>query len=185
MRTRDPEAKRQQLFEAALAEFAEFGLAGARVDRLAKRAGISAGLVYSFYDGKEGLFDAVFDQIVELAVATVPIDADDLPGYAARLYDSGAEHPEVARFMTWYQLEHPRSPQRTAAASAMADKVAAIADAQRLGVVTADIPAGQILAAVLAIANMWNQPSEDLRALVPGKDRRQAVIDTVARVVTP
>jgi AcrR family transcriptional regulator len=185
MRTRDPEAKRQQLFEGALAEFAEFGLAGARVERLAKRAGVSAGLVYSFYDGKEGLFDAVFDQIVELAVASVPIDADDLPGYAARLYDSGTEHPEVARFMAWYQLEHPREPQRGAAAAAMADKVAAIADAQRRGTVTAAMPAGQILTAVFAIANMWNQPSEDLHALVPEKSRRQAVIDAVARLVAP
>ena len=48
MRTRDPETKRRLLLEAALEEFAAYGVAGARVDRLAKRAGISAGLVYSF-----------------------------------------------------------------------------------------------------------------------------------------
>src|SRR4051812_5704933 len=86
VRTRDPEGKKQQLFDAALAEFTEFGVAGARVDRLAKRAGISPGLVYSFYKGKAELFDAVFDHIVELTVASVPIDADRLPEYAGQLH---------------------------------------------------------------------------------------------------
>jgi hypothetical protein len=64
-------------------------------------------------------------------------------------------------------------------------KVAAIGDAQRRGTVTSAMPAGLILALVFGLANMWNQPSEDLRALVPGKDRRQAVVDAVARLVTP
>jgi AcrR family transcriptional regulator len=168
-----------------LAEFAEFGLAGARVERLAKRAGVSAGLVYSFYEGKEELFDSVFDQIVELTVATVPIDADDLPQYAARLYDGGVEHPEIARFMSWYQLERGHTSQRTAVADAMNAKVDAIRGAQRRGTVTSAMPAGVVLAIVLGIANIWNQPSEDLRALVPEGGRRQAVIDAVARLVTP
>ena len=105
MRTRDPEAKRRALLEAALAEFAETGVAGARVDRIAKRAGISAGLIYSFYENKDGLFEAVFDLIVEQTVAAVPINADDLGEYAGRLYDAGEAYPEVMRFVAWYQLE--------------------------------------------------------------------------------
>jgi AcrR family transcriptional regulator len=185
MRTRDPETKRQQLFEAALVEFAEYGLAGARVDRLAKWAGISAGLVYSFYDGKENLFDAVFDQIVELTSATIPIDADHLPEYAGSLYDGGFEHPEVVRFMAWFQLERAQAAQRAAVAEAMQVKVAAITEAQRRGTVTSAMPAGLVLALVLGLASMWSRPSEDLRSLVPEKDRRQAVIDAVARLVRP
>src|SRR3954469_18224675 len=98
MRSRDPEKKRRLLLEAALTEFAAYGVAGARVDRLAKRAGISAGLVYSFYENKDGLFEAVFDLIVEHTVTTGPLDADDLGPYADRLYDAGLAHPEVLRF---------------------------------------------------------------------------------------
>ncbi len=184
-RIRDPEAKREQLFRAALQEFAEFGLAGARVDRLAKRADISAGLVYSFYEGKAQLFDAVFDKIVELAVSTVPIDADDLPGYAASLYDAGIQHPEVARFIAWYQLERGEIGKRASTTAAMRDKVAAVADAQRRGTVTAKLPAPQILALVLAIANMWNQPGEELGQLVPKRARRQTVTDAVHQLVAP
>jgi AcrR family transcriptional regulator len=185
MRTRDPEAKKQQLFEAAIAEFAEFGLAGARVDRLAKRADISPGLVYSFYEGKAELFDAVFDHIVELTVSAVPIDAGDLPGYAARLYDAGQANPAVIRFLAWYQLERGDMAQRAAVTAAMGEKVAAIESAQCRRAVTAVLPARQVLALVLAIASMWSQPSEDLRTLVPEGERRQVVTDAVARLVTP
>lgn len=185
MRTRDPEGKKQQLLEAALTEFAEYGLAGARMDRLARRADISAGLAYSFYGGKEELFDAVFDQIVELTIASIPIDADHLPEYAASLYDGGIEHPDVVRFMTWYQLERGESAQRVAVTEAMSQKMAAIAEAQRRGTVTSAMPAAMVLALVLGLANMWHQPSEDLRQLVPEKERRQAVIDAVARLVAP
>ncbi len=184
-RTRDPDAKRERLFLAALDEFAEFGLAGARVERLAKRAGISAGLVYTFYEGKAQLFDAVFDQIVELAISTVPIDADDLPGYAAGLYDAGLKHPKVARFMAWYQLERGEIGKRPATVAAMHEKTAAIEHAQRRGAINSKLPAPQILALVLAIANMWSQPGEDLGQLVPQRARRQAVIDAVRQLVAP
>ncbi len=185
VRTRDPEAKKQQLFEAALAEFAAHGVAGARVERLAKRAGISPGLVYSFYEGKDQLFDAVFDHIVERAVAMVPIDADRLPEYAAGLYDAGLSYPGVGRFMTWYQLERGRAAAPASAVAAMSEKAAAIRDAQRRGTVTSALPAEQILALVLSIANMWSQPGEDLLTLVPEASRRQAIIDAVARLVRP
>jgi AcrR family transcriptional regulator len=185
VRTRDPEAKRQRLFEAALTEFATYGVAGARVDRLAKRAGISPGLVYSFYESKERLFDGVFERIVDLAVSTVPIDADHLPEYAARLYDAGLQHPEVARFMTWYHLERGEAAMPDVVIASMGQKVATIKDAQRRGTVTAAMPAGQILALVLAIANMWSQPGEDLVFLVAKTKRRKVVIDTVTRLVQP
>jgi AcrR family transcriptional regulator len=185
VRTRDPEAKKQQLFEAALAEFATHGMAGARIDRLARRAGISPGLVYSFYEGKAQLFDAVFDHIVELTVSAVPMDADHLPEYAARLYDAALDHPDVMRFLTWYQLERGESAQRTVVTAAMREKVAAVKNAQQRGTVTDAIPAAQVLALVLAIANMWNQPGEDLLTLVPQSKRRKVVIDAVARLVAP
>jgi AcrR family transcriptional regulator len=185
VRTRDPEAKRQQLFEGALAEFATYGEAGARVERLARRAGISPGLVYSFYESKSELFDAVFDHIVERATSMVPIDADHLPEYAAGLYDAGRAHPEVARFMTWYQLERGESALPASVQAATDEKIAAITEAQRGGAVTGAMAPEQILALVLSIASMWNQPGEDLLALVPETSRRKVITDAVARLVEP
>ncbi|MGI5500502.1 TetR family transcriptional regulator [Lentzea sp. CA-135723] len=187
MRTRDPERKRQQLLEGALAEFAEHGIGGARVDRIATRAGVSAGLVYSFYENKEGLFEAVYDAIAEQAVSEIPIDADNLPEYAGALYDAGLRHPEVMRFVAWYTLERAGSgqPARPVVTKSMADKAAAIEEAQRRGVVTADRTAAELLALVLSLANMWQLQGEDVRDLVPVGERRRVVVDAVRQLVTP
>ncbi|ASU58477.1 MULTISPECIES: TetR family transcriptional regulator [Nocardiopsis] len=185
MATRDPDRKRQQLMEAALAEFAEYGVAGARVDRLAKRAGISPGLVYSFFAGKEGLFEAVHEAIVEQTVGAVPIDADDLPGYAGRLHDAAAQHPQVMRFLTWYALERAERPVSEIVARSMDEKITAIEAAQRSGTVRSDRPAGEILALVLTLANMWQHHTEDVGHLVTDAQRRAIVTDAVRRLVTP
>jgi AcrR family transcriptional regulator len=185
MRTRDPETKRRQLLEAALAEFAAYGVAGARVDRLAKRAGISAGLVYSFYENKEGLFEAVYDHIVEQTVSSIPIDADDLPEYAGRLFDGGNGHPEVMRFVAWYELERGETAgKRASTAAAMKEKVEAIAEAQRRGVVSSRFSAPETLALVLNLANMWQLQSTDYLDLVPSTERRSTVVEAVRRLIT-
>ena len=185
MRVRDPETKKQLLLQAALTEFATYGVAGARVDRLAQQAGISPGSVYSFYAGKEELFDAVFDSIVQLAGSAVPMDADHLPEYAAGLHDIGLKHPEVRRFLTWYQLERGDVAPPASVGASMTEKVTAIKDAQRRGTVKSDLPAAQILALVLTIANMWTYPSEDLVSLVPPTKRRKVIIDAVTRLTKP
>jgi len=186
MRTRDPELKRRLLLEAALTEFAEYGVAGARVDRIAGRAGVSPGLTYSFFDGKEGLFEAVYDAVVEQAVAGIPIDADDLPGYAGRLHDAGLDHPEVMRFVAWYALERGDGREvRPVVAASMADKVAAVEDAQQRGTVTDRMGAGELLALVLVVANMWQRQGEDVRSLVPAPERRRVVVESVRQLVTP
>jgi AcrR family transcriptional regulator len=187
MRTRDPERKRRQLLEGALAEFAEHGIGGARVDRIATRAGVSAGLVYSFYEGKEGLFEAVYDAIVEQVVSGIPLDTDDLPEYAGRLYDAGLEHPAVMRFVAWYTLERGDAEPnvRPSVTKSMTEKVTAIEDAQRRGVVTDQRSAAELLALVLAIANMWQRHGEDVRGLVQEPERRRVIVDAVRQLVTP
>ena len=183
---RDPETKRRLLLEGALEEFAAYGVAGARIGRLAKRAGISAGLVYSFYENKDGLFEAVFDLIVEQTLAAVPIDPADLGEYAGRLCDAGSAHPDVLRFVAWYQLERgdPAS-RRTSTSAAMTDKVAAIADAQARGVVTDRVAPGEILALVLTLANMWQLREPEFLDLVEQDRRRAAVVDAVRRLTAP
>jgi AcrR family transcriptional regulator len=186
MRTRDPEAKREALVLAALEEFAGHGLAGARIDRIAKAAGVSAGLVYSFYSGKEELFDGVFDAIVATTVDSAPIDADNLAEYAVRLYDLGLQYPAAARFITWYQLERPDPmSDRVSGQAAMTEKVKAVKDAQKRGVVSERFTAEQTLALVLSVANMWHGPGQDGAELVPEQQRRVTIRQAITRLVEP
>ena len=56
---RDPEARPAQILEAAFAEFGEHGLAGARLDDIAKRADVAKGTIYLYFPNKDDLFRAM------------------------------------------------------------------------------------------------------------------------------
>jgi AcrR family transcriptional regulator len=187
MASRDPDAKRQQLLEAGLAEFAAYGIAGARVDRVAKEAGVSAGLLYKYFESKEALFDAVFDLIVTTTVTENPITPDDLPGYAGRLFDGYDARPDVGRLVTWYRLERADGgPSFTAAVASNRDKIARIARAQADGQLSSRYPPAELLALILHTAAFWTAITPDFEALLGSTSRahrRQVVIDTVAALV--
>ena len=53
--TRDPDRTRGRILAAAIAEFAANGLAGARVDAIARRAGSNKRMLYHYFGDKEGL----------------------------------------------------------------------------------------------------------------------------------
>jgi AcrR family transcriptional regulator len=64
-RARDAERSREEILEAATAEFAAYGLGGARVDRIAERAAVNKRLIYYYHGNKEELFLAVLERAYE------------------------------------------------------------------------------------------------------------------------
>ncbi len=62
---RDPAATRKKLLTAARREFADSGLAGARVDEIAARAGVNKQLVYHYFGDKDALYLAVLEWVYE------------------------------------------------------------------------------------------------------------------------
>src|ERR1051325_3493566 len=61
-RLRDADRSQSTILAAARDEFAEHGLGGARVDRIAERAGLNKRLIYYYFADKETLFQAVLEQ---------------------------------------------------------------------------------------------------------------------------
>ena len=86
-RRRDPEGRPQQILEAAFVEFGERGLAGARLDDIAKRAGVAKGTIYLYFPNKEALFREM--------VQTTKIAA--LEEAESRLAERANESAEAAR----------------------------------------------------------------------------------------
>ncbi|MBX5444829.1 TetR/AcrR family transcriptional regulator [Sphaerobacter sp.] len=81
-RTRGPqfEERRRQIALAAARVFATKGFAGATNRDIAAEAGISAGLIYWYYNSKEELFTAIFDQFAPFYVVRDALEtADALP----------------------------------------------------------------------------------------------------------
>jgi len=62
---RDPAATQRKLLTADRREFAQNGLAGARVDEIAARAGVNKQLVYHYFGDKDALYLAVLEWVYE------------------------------------------------------------------------------------------------------------------------
>ena len=62
-RLRDADRSQNTILNAARDEFAEHGLGGARMDRIATRAGLNKRLIYYYFEDKEKLFQAVLEQV--------------------------------------------------------------------------------------------------------------------------
>ncbi|WP_327290542.1 TetR family transcriptional regulator [Streptomyces sp. NBC_01198] len=180
---RDADATRRRLLDAATREFAAYGIAGSRVDRIAADARSNKAQIYHYFGSKDGLFDAVFDAMCGETVDAVPIDTDDLPGYAGRLHDSYVERPWVQRLATWYRLERAGSGELLSVVlDSNAAKVRAIAEAQRAGRVPDRFPAAELLGLVLHLSGFWSSNVPEYEAVVSDASaahRREVVVAAV------
>jgi AcrR family transcriptional regulator len=59
--SRDPERTQASILAAATAEFTAKGLNGARVDEIARRAGVNKRMIYHYFGDKEGLYLAALE----------------------------------------------------------------------------------------------------------------------------
>lgn len=186
MATRDSEATRQRLIEAARREFGEFGNAGARVDRIAANAESNKAQIYHYFGSKDQLFDAVWASVIKEFVVDTPVDIDDLPGYAVRLADVYAANPEIQRLVTWKRLERGHDPPHAFAVESTPPIIDAIAEAQASGTVADHFDAPVLFSLILSIAAMWQTHSPDFASIVGVSDpkrRREIVRDAVERLL--
>jgi AcrR family transcriptional regulator len=173
-------ATRARILEVATAEFTAHGLAGARIDRIVAAARTNKAQLYGYFGGKDGLFDAVFDESVRLLTETVPFDAEDLPGWAAGLYDEYLRRPANVRLATWARLERNRPGLLTEGfAEVDAVKTAAIVRAQEAGLLRAGEP-HDLLSMVIAMSLTWSPVSPLFAASVEEgeetHERRRALL---------
>ena len=61
-RKNNPEKTREDILQAAINEFVQQGLAGARVDAIAERTATSKRMIYYYFGSKEGLYLAVLEE---------------------------------------------------------------------------------------------------------------------------
>ena len=178
---RDADATRRRILEAATAEFAAHGIAGARVDRIAASAGANKSLIYAYFGNKDKLFDAVFEAAVAGTVDQVPLDADDLPGYAARLYDHRLAAPELLRLADWDRLERDAAGAKSEPiAGAWTTKVAAVARAQRAGKLSKALSPEALLEFVLSLCQTGLGLESGSRAATA---HRKRIVAAVAQLV--
>lgn len=85
---RRKEDRPREIAEAAFEVFAEKGYASARVDDVARRAGVSKGLMYLYFKTKEDLFKAVVKSVIIRRVDSL-LDAVDNTELSAEAFFRG------------------------------------------------------------------------------------------------
>ncbi|GGQ75079.1 MULTISPECIES: TetR family transcriptional regulator [Streptomyces] len=190
--TRDPEATRARIFDAAVTEFARHGIAGARIDRIAAEAKANKQLIYAYFGNKAELFSQVLGRSMVDLAAAVPVDPDDIDGWLDRLMDYHAAHPELLRLLHWEGIEYGLGelPDEARRQEHYAVKVAAMQDGQDRGVISDAIPARDLFFLLIAMAN-WAAFVPQMSRILAGsedtdRDRLRASIKEAARrLVTP
>jgi len=97
---RDPQRTRRRILEAASAEFARYGLGGARIDRIARRARANKRMLYYYFGDKDGLFLAALEaRYAHIREAERALQLEHLAPRAAL--------ERLVRFTWDYCLAHP------------------------------------------------------------------------------
>ena len=103
---RDATATRARIFNAASDEFAQYGIAGARVDRIARSARANKAQIYEYFGPKEELFENVLEHELLRLITEVntPQRSDEIPEFVGKAFDFHITHPNLVKLLHWEAL---------------------------------------------------------------------------------
>jgi AcrR family transcriptional regulator len=180
---------RDEILAAARAEFAQYGLAGARIDRIARAANASKERLYAHFGDKETLFrDVVAADGVEFFRA-VGLRPDAVAEFAGDIFDLAQNRPEHLRMVTWAQLEGFWLRKPEVDGEHPPDlAIAALKRAQAEGYVDSDWDPQQLLILLIAIGLGWARWPDPTNVTTDPDviaSRRAAAVEAAARVIKP
>jgi AcrR family transcriptional regulator len=151
----DTERTKQLLLDAATEEFSSFGLAGARIDRIAASAGVNKERIYQYFGKKSEFFGIVLERQLAAVMEVVQITGSGVEAitrYAGDVFDYQVEHPQLARLTFWEGLEcdRPTAEEKRRAAS---DSKVVLVRAALPTISEAD--ARDLLLTILTLADGW------------------------------
>lgn len=169
----DVERTKQLLLDAATEEFSRFGLAGARIDRIAASAGVNKERIYQYFGKKSEFFGIVLERQLAAVMGVITINGtgvEAIVDYAGRIFDYQVEHPELARLTFWEGLECDRPTAEEKRRAASSSKVALV---QQALPTISEADARDLLLTILTLADGW-QVLHTLDRLYTGTMTRDA-----------
>jgi len=160
-------ATRQRILDAALAEFAAHGLAGARVDEIAARAGANKRMLYAHFGAKEELWLVVLEHAYAAKRAEErALAVDDLPPEDAmrRLVAFNlrytAAHPEFVALLNQENIHRAAHLRRSAQVPAMYSPLletlrGVLARGEAAGVFRRGVDALQLYISILGLGHVY------------------------------
>lgn len=160
-------ATRQRILDAALVEFAEKGLAGARVDEIALRAGANKRMLYAHFGSKEDLWLVVLEGAYAAKRAeerALRVEALPPPEAMRRLVEFNlrytAAHPEFVALLNQENIHRAaylrRSAQVPALYSPLLEQIGAVlARGAAAGIFRRDVDPMQLYVTIVALGHFF------------------------------
>lgn len=192
----DTEGTRRRLRQAATEEFAEHGVDGTTMTRIAEKAGINKERLYTYFGDKGALWEIVLaDELEKLAAAVGSQDVglDDVGEFAGATFDYHAAHPQLARLLQWEGLGRSPAADAERRAAHYREKVERFVGAQREGRLDDGLDAAHLVFALIALSAWW-QTVPQLAEMITGagpddvteRERRRAfVVEAARRLANP
>jgi TetR/AcrR family transcriptional regulator len=147
-RQRDATRSRQRLLDAALAEFAAKGYAGATVREIARRAGVNTQLISYYFGGKEGLYHELVASWHQQEAA-IEAENSSFADICIAYMRTMTARPEILKMFVWNSLTQPhpdpedpgpaRGPRGSRGPRGEAPEVADLRRRQAAGEIAADL----------------------------------------------
>ena len=149
---RDPVRTRERILRAARREFVAKGIAGARVDAIARAASVNKRMLYHYFGDKEALYRAVLREGIATnldLVAAAPADpAELLPFLLPRVH----ARLDGIRLLQWEALGGERKPvAEEERRKAWVEAAERLRNAQRAGHLQQDLEAEYLVLALMAL----------------------------------
>jgi TetR/AcrR family transcriptional regulator len=150
---RDPQRTRDRILAAALAEFSAHGFAGARVARIAWRAGVNKRMLYHYFGNKEDLFREIFDRKLRERAGWVTEAPADLGASLRYWFAMACEDSDWIRLTQWEALGLGEGPviQEAERRASLVRALDDLRDRQRHRLLPDDLDAGHLLLAILGL----------------------------------
>jgi AcrR family transcriptional regulator len=179
----DPEGTRARILKAAVEEFAEHGGAGARVDRIAAKAGANKESIYRYYGSKQDLLARVLDEYLRVRGDETGPDPDDTVAYPAALVRTYAANPVLPRLLAWEGLEGGGAIDERSVRERQVHydrKLAVFEGAQRAGEIDPGLDPRHLLLAFLGMAN-WLSVNPQTARMVFGRPVDDEMVEAHAK----
>jgi AcrR family transcriptional regulator len=202
---RDAERTKQAILDAAKVEFAEKGLAGARVDAIAEQSGANKRMLYYYFGSKEDLYVAVLEDVYgAMRLTESQLDLTHLEPMEALQkliefkFDYYLKHPIVIRILAGENLHEARFLKRSKQlrdmhVSLVASLETVLAAGRKIGIMKAGIDAVQLYISIAGLSYFYFANAATLstafdRVLMSAselKRRRSHAVEVILGYVRP
>jgi AcrR family transcriptional regulator len=186
---------RQRIFEAAVAEFAEHGNAGARVDRIADTAHANKEAIYRYFGTKEELLRRVLDVYLDQRGEQLLPQSQNLDAYTAALFRYHQANPEFLRLTLWEALELGGLPDGASASHRQRhyqEKAGSVLAQQKDGKIDPGLDPRHLVVALIGLAAAWSMLPQMVRLVFgeePGPDtiaeHEEFIAECARRIIAP